>query len=103
MLSVESTGIYLTNGVAFDKDGNQLMIRERGKLTWAVKAIRAAWDKVTTAVKTAIGGTAGLETILGVVDNFTGAVEDAMLAGCKVLGMNDTVAYWEKNSLLVFL
>jgi len=36
-----STGIYLTNGVAFDNDGNQLMIRERGKLTWAVKAIRA--------------------------------------------------------------
>lgn len=102
---LEDSGIVLTNGIAVDKDGNVLTIdsMQRGKLSWAVKALRAVWNKIPANIKAAMGGLAGFETILNVVDNFTGAVEDAVYAGCKKVGMSDSVAWWVTKGLMLFL
>ncbi|MGE7949178.1 hypothetical protein [Lysinibacillus sp. NPDC093688] len=38
--STPASGIYLISGVAYDENGNILEVRERGKLSWAVKGKR---------------------------------------------------------------
>lgn len=88
------SGITLKNGVAYDSNGNIILSKERGKLSWAVKAIRAVWDKIPTKVKVAIGGTAGFEKLLGYIDHFTGSVEDAVYNGLIYIGCSKTVAWW---------
>lgn len=95
----------MENGIAFDKDGNILSedSMQRGKLSWAVKALRAAWNKIPANIKAAMGGLAVFETILNVIDNFTGAVEDGVYAGCKAVGMSDSVAWWVTKALMLFL
>ncbi|MGY3778466.1 hypothetical protein [Isobaculum melis] len=103
ILSGQESGITLDQGRAFDKDGNELFVAQRGKFSWAVRAIKAAWNKLPSGVKKAIGGAAGLSTLLNVIDNFTGKVEDAVYAGCKALGMNGTVAWWVTKALMLFL
>ncbi|PFZ07903.1 hypothetical protein COL60_17890 [Bacillus pseudomycoides] len=75
----------------------------RGKLSWAVKALRAAWDKVPANVKKAIGGTAGFEKLLGVVDRYTGAVEDAVYAGALAVTGNETAAWWIAKTLCLLI
>lgn len=87
------TGIILENGVAYDKEGNVLGSKERGKLSWAVKAIRKIYSKLPANVKSLIAKYAGLETILSLVDHFTGAVEDGLYWACKQVGMPDWAAW----------
>lgn len=111
LLSVKSSEIYLNNGIAYDKNGKELIFKEgkqsevtiEGKLSWAVKALKAAWVKLPTNIQVAIGGTTGFATLLNFIDNFTGAIEDAVYAGCKTLGMSDTVAWWVTKTLMLFL
>lgn len=109
ILNLESPNITLKNGVAYDKDNKVISdyqqdgIQTRGKLSWAVKALRAAWGKIPTKVKTAIGGLAGFNRLLSVIDTFTGKVEDAVYTGCKTLGMSDNLAWWVTKSLMIFL
>ncbi|TKH46448.1 hypothetical protein C1I60_02360 [Paenibacillus terrae] len=109
LLSIKSSGIYLIDGAAYDRNGNSLekngsgAISTQGKLSWAVKLLRAAWDKLPTGVQNAIGGTAGFATLLSIIDTYTGAVEDAVLEGCKALGMSDTVAWWVTKTLMAFV
>lgn len=43
LINTSATGITLKNGVAYDANGNIFKIKERGKLSWASKALRAAW------------------------------------------------------------
>lgn len=89
-----TTGIMLKNGVAYDANGNIIEDKERGKLSWAVKAIRAAWDKLPDNVKIAIGGYVGFEQLLSFIDHFTGAVEDAIYEGLIYIGCSPSVAWW---------
>lgn len=75
----------------------------KGKLSWAVKALKAAWDLIPDSVKVALGGTAGFATLLSVIDNFTGAVEDAVYAGALAVTGNETVAWWITKALMLLL
>lgn len=75
----------------------------KGKLSWAVKALKAAWDLIPDSVKVALGGTAGFATLLSVIDNFTGAVEDAVYAGALAVTGNETVATWWITKALMLL
>lgn len=86
-----ASGIYLLNGVTYNKNGDILEVQERGKLSWAVKLLRAAWDKLPGWAQGALGLT-GFEKLLDFVDHFTGTIEDAVYEGCKSLGMSDSVA-----------
>lgn len=85
------SGIYLINGVAYDENGNMLLLKERGKLSWAVKAIKASWNKLPEWVQGALGVT-GFQKLLDFIDHFTGTIEDAVYEGCKTLGMSSSVA-----------
>lgn len=103
LLSIESTGIYLVDGVAYDKDGNKLVVKERGKLSWATKILRAGWDKLPKGTKDAIGGIAGFEALLNFIDHYTGAIEDAVYEGCLMLGMGETAAWWVTKTLTLLV
>ncbi|MGM1019932.1 MAG: hypothetical protein ACQEXV_05185 [Bacillota bacterium] len=63
----------------------------QGKLSWAVKALKAGFDKLPASVKAFIG-VEGFLQILGVVDNFTGAIEDAIYAGALQVTGNEAAA-----------
>ncbi|MQW24096.1 MULTISPECIES: hypothetical protein [unclassified Lactococcus] len=99
--------IYLIDGEAYDKYGN-LIVDElgrpmaRGKLSWAVKAIRKGYSKVPAPIRGFINKYGGLETILGVVDHFTGAVETAIYKACKAVKMPDWMA-WAVSKALTLL
>lgn len=94
LINASATGITLKNGVAYDANGNILEVRERGKLSVAVKAIKGVWDKLPTKVKVAIGGATGFEKLLGYIDHFTGSVEDAVYNGLLYIGCSPSVAWW---------
>lgn len=97
--------IYLVDGVPYDKNGDYITsgTATRGKLSWAVKAIRQVWDKLPKKIKTTIGGYAGLEGILSVVEHYTGALEDAIYEGAKNIGLNDTAAWWVSKTIMLFI
>lgn len=103
LLSIDSNGIYLIDGVAYDKDGHQLVLTERGKLSWATKILRAGWNKLPKKVQNAIGGIVGFEALLNFIDHYTGAIEDAVYDGCKYLGMSDSVAWWVTKTLTLLV
>lgn len=86
-----SSGIYLISGIAYDENGNILKVYERGKLSWAVKAIKKAWNKLPQWVQGALGVT-GFTKLLDFIDHFTGTIEDAVYEGCKTLGMSNSMA-----------
>ncbi|MFK4302336.1 MULTISPECIES: hypothetical protein [unclassified Paenibacillus] len=74
----------------------------QGKLSWAVKALKAGFDKLPASVKAFIG-VEGFLQILGVVDNFTGAIEDAIYAGALQVTGNETAAWWVTKALMLLL
>ncbi|WP_167630393.1 hypothetical protein [Listeria valentina] len=94
LMKVQDTGITLKNGVAYDEDGKKLTLKERGKLSWAVKILRKAWNKIPKKVKNAMGGVAGFEAILSFIDHFTGKVSDAIYLGCRKIGLSKAVSWW---------
>ena len=99
LFEIKSTGIILYHGEAYDSNGNLITdgengeYRTLGKLSWAVKAIKAAWDKLPKKVKVLLG-IEGFAKLLDFIDHFTGAVEDAVYQGLLYLGFNKTVAWW---------
>lgn len=94
LINTSITGITLKNGVTYDANGNPLQVMERGKLSWAVKAIQGIYNKIPTKVKVAIGGTAGFGKLLGYINHFTGSVEDAVYNGLIYIGCSPSVAWW---------
>ncbi|MFB5760413.1 hypothetical protein [Paenibacillus medicaginis] len=74
----------------------------QGKLSWAVKALKAGFDKLPAPVKAFIG-VEGFLQILGVVDNFTGAVEDAIYAGALQVTGDEDAAWWVTKALMLLL
>jgi len=97
LFEMKSTGITLYYGEAYNSNGDLITDGEhrvkRGKLSWAVKAIKKAWDKLPTKVKVLLG-IEGFAKLLDFIDHFTGAVEDAIYEGLIALGFNKTVAWW---------
>lgn len=83
---------YITSGTA-----------TRGKFTWAVKAIRKEWNKLPNKLKATIGGYAGLEGILSVVEHYAGALENAIYEGALRLGLSDITACWVSNTIMLFI
>ncbi|MCY9533358.1 MULTISPECIES: hypothetical protein [Paenibacillus] len=49
------------------------------------------------------GLTSCVQTLLSVIDNFTGAVEDAVYAGALAVTGNETVAWWITKALMLLL
>ncbi len=94
LMKVQDAGITLKNGVAYDEDGKKLTLKERGKLSWAVKILRKAWNKIPKKVKNTMGGIAGFEAVLSFIDHFTGKVSDAIYLGCRKIGLNKAVSWW---------
>lgn len=86
-----SSGIYLIDGIAYNEQGEILEVNEKGKLSWATKILRSAWDSLPGWVQGALGVT-GFEKLLDFIDHFTGTIEDAVYEGCRTLGMNHTTA-----------
>ncbi|AUB54426.1 hypothetical protein GUI51_13435 [Enterococcus mundtii] len=81
--------VYLENGIILNsKEQHQ----ERGKFTWAVKAIRKGYNKLPTSVKRYIAAHTGLETLLSFIENATGTIQDAVYNACRKVGMSKSVA-----------
>ena len=105
LLSTKSSGIYLIDGVAYDRNGNLIgqsdpnAITTQGKFSAAIKLLKAGWDKLPKGVQDAIGGTTGFAALLNFIDHFTGTIEDAIYEGCLTLGMSETVAWWVTKTL----
>lgn len=102
---IKLSGIYLINGVPYDKEGNPIKdgettIQARGKVSWAVKILKTAWNNIPTKYKTMMGGYAGFAKVLDYIDHFTGAVEDACYRGCKSIGLSNNVA-WAVTKILM--
>lgn len=98
LFEMKSTGITLYYGEAYNSNGDLITDGQhrvkRGKLSWAVKALKKAWDMIPSKVKVAVGGAAGFAKLLDFIDHYTGAVEDAVYEGLIALGVNKTVAWW---------
>ena len=75
----------------------------QGDLSWAIKALKAARDAIPTKVKAAMGGIGGFEIILNIIDNFTGAVEDACYADALKVTGNPAATLWVTKTLMLFL
>ncbi|USB31695.1 hypothetical protein [Paenibacillus sp. YPG26] len=105
LLLTKSSGVYLIDGVAYDRNGKLIeqsdpnTITTQGKFTAVIKLLKAGWDKLPSGVQDAIGGTAGFAALLNTIDHFTGSVEDAIYQGCLALGMSETVAWWVTKTL----
>ena len=65
---------------------------QRGKFPWAVKIIRAGYDKLPLSVKKFIAAYMGLETLLSFIENATGTIQDAEYQACRDVGMSHSVA-----------
>ncbi|QXE02293.1 hypothetical protein [Terribacillus sp. DMT04] len=84
--------VYLINGVAFNSNGDRIVtdgFSTQGRLTWAVKILREAYDSFPQSVKNRIGGLAAFGTVLKTVENYTGSIEAALIEGFKDIGMSN--------------
>ncbi|MBU3130003.1 hypothetical protein LGL55_18860 [Clostridium tagluense] len=93
----------ILQGIHETRDEVNAIKNSRGKLSWAVKALRVAWDKIPTKVKTAIGGYVGFEKMMDVIENYTGAIEDGIYKGVLEVTGNSTAAWWISKTLMLFL
>lgn len=60
------------------------------EITWAVKIIRAGYDKLPPSVVHC--RYMGLETLLSFIENATGTIQDAVYQACRDVGMSHSVA-----------
>lgn len=81
--------VYIENGMILNSKTQQV---QRGKFTWAVKIIRAGYDKLPLSVKKFIAAYMGLETLLSFIENATGTIQDAVYQACRDVGMSHSVA-----------
>ncbi|EOL45950.1 hypothetical protein [Enterococcus caccae] len=98
----ESPGIYLENGKAFINGVEQLDM-QRGKFTWAVKAIRKVWNKLPAGVRNTISGYVGINGFLNLIEHYTGTLENAIFNACKKVGMPTGVANFVTKTIMLFI
>lgn len=90
--------VYLIDGTAYDKNGNRIVeprsggITTQGKLSWAAKAIKEAYNSFPQALKDKIGGQAKFLGAVAVLEHFTGSVEDGLTQGFQNMGFSEGVA-----------
>lgn len=98
----ELSGVYLEDGKAFIGGVEQKEI-QRGKFTWAVKAIRKVWNRLPTKVKTTIGSYVGINGFLRLIEHYTGSLENAIYSACKKVGMSSGVANFVTKTMMLFI
>lgn len=99
-LNSDESVIYLQNGEVVDNEGNPISL-QRGKFSWAAAAIRKKYSKLPKSVKNIINSFTNIEVILGLIQHFTGMVEDALYKACKYVGMPDWAAWTVSKGLTV--
>ncbi|MDA9471958.1 hypothetical protein [Enterococcus sp. 5H] len=98
----EPSGIYLENGKTFINGVEQIDM-QRGKLTWAVKAIRKVWNKLPAGVKNTISGYVGINGFLNLIEHYTGSLENAIYNACKTVGMPTWAANFVTKTIMLFI
>lgn len=76
---------------------------ERGKLTWAVKAIRKVYNKLPSKVKTVIASYTGLTGFLNLIEHYTGTLENGIYNACIKVGMPKSTANFVKKTVMLFI
>ncbi|MFK4881495.1 MULTISPECIES: hypothetical protein [Lactococcus] len=104
LADVPLSEMILIDGVAYDSQGNIVVEHygdslKRGKMSLAIKAIKAAWSKLPLSVKNTIGVFGGIDVFLSTLDHWTGAVEDGIFWACKQVGMPDVAAWFVSKAL----
>lgn len=100
--NVDTDKLYIKNGKFF-VDGTEQRSLERGKLSAAVKAIRAGYNRLPNNVKTYIAGYIGLERLLSLIDNYTGKVTDAICWALELYGMPHWMADFCAKTITMIL
>ena len=100
----EESNIVLNNGDAF-LDGKQLNTQsmQRDKFTWAVKAIRKSYNRLPKKVKQYIAKYTKLNTLLNIIEHYTGKLEDAIYSACKRVGMPNWMANFVTKTIMLFV
>ncbi|MBC9808934.1 hypothetical protein ACN6J9_05905 [Carnobacterium maltaromaticum] len=96
------SGIQLVDGKAF-QNGQEIITMERGKFTWAVKAIRKGYNALPSKVKSFIAQYTGLNAFLGLIEHYTGALEDGIYKACIRVGMPSSVANFVTKTIMLFV
>ncbi|MEK4503932.1 hypothetical protein [Bacillus sp. FSL R12-0069] len=100
LLNTPSSGIMLYQGKVIN-NGQHGQVQ--GKLKWAAQAIRQLWKELPGPVKERLGRVGALYTIAGVVEHYTGALEDAIYAGVLKEVKNETAAWWITKTLTLLI
>ncbi|MEB2357301.1 hypothetical protein LAV39_06325 [Bacillus pumilus] len=74
-----------------------------GKFTWAIKAIKEAYDQLPTKLKVMIGGVTGLETILVTLEHYTGALEHGIYLGALKVTGSENASWWVAKTIMLFV
>lgn len=98
----QMSNINVIDGIAYI-DGHEIISMERGKLTWAVKAIRKVYNKLPTKVKSVIATYTGSNGFLNLVEHYTGSLENAIYNACKKVGMSNTNANLVTKTIMLFI
>lgn len=101
--SAEADDIILIDGVAY-KDGVLIDSEsmERGKLTWAVKAIKAVYKKLPARVKGHVDSV-GLGSLLMFIEHYTGKLEEAIYKKVYQSTRSKTVAWLVSKTIMLLI
>jgi hypothetical protein len=100
--TVDTSRIYLENGKVYI-DGIEQKDLQRGKLSWAIKAIRTAYKKLPDNIKKWIASYIGFETFLNILDGYTGAVTDGIKWVLESSGMPSWMADFCAKTITTFI
>lgn len=95
----EMSGLYVKNGVIVDENGAEA----RGKFTAIVKTIRKLYNKLPDSVKKLIAKYTNLDTLLGLIEHYTGTIEDAIYNACITVGMPDWAATLVTKTIMLLI
>ncbi len=70
----------------------ELIKQQRGKLTWAAKAIKIAYKKLPKKVKKLIASYIGINRLVSTIEHYTGGIEDAIYQICRKANMPKSAA-----------
>ena len=92
--------VYIQEGMVLNSKEQH---KERGKFTWAVKAIRKGYNKLPKSVKRYIAAHTGLDTFLSFIENATGKIQDAVYNACRKVGMSKNVSNIVTAAIMTFV